>query len=372
MIRTELRGPRKLALVASIAAAGLLALSACSSGQEVTAGEQSGPKDGPLTIAFLQKQGDQQYFVDEADGAKAAAEELGDVSIKVVDLGTDANKAISELDSVIAQSVDGIIIVVPDPQIGPQVIDAAKAAGIPIMAADDVIEDASGAEAPFTGFDGTAMGNRSVKRLPALQRGRLERRRHEGALGLEAGPLGLRGPRRRRGGGVRRQHHGRGPRDHRDRHRQLRHRRAGQGGRRHHRERRREELGGRGAATTRTRPASSPRCRTPAWLRPTSPASASAPTSPARTGRPDRSRATRPRSSSRASRSARPPSPRWSTCSRRHGPAAEDDRQHRDRRRRQLGSQRRRLHLMTFRVGAVGRSHAGSGRPPGRPILPEM
>lgn len=158
MIRTELRGPRKLALVASIAAAGLLALSACSSGQEVTAGEQSGPKDGPLTIAFLQKQGDQQYFIDEADGAKAAAEELGDVSIKVVDLGTDSNKAITELDSVIAQGVDGIVIVVPDQQIGPQVIDAAKAAGIPIMAADDVIEDASGAEAPFTGFDGTAMG----------------------------------------------------------------------------------------------------------------------------------------------------------------------------------------------------------------------
>lgn len=158
MIRTELRGPRKLALVASIAAAGLLALSACSSGQEVAAGEQSGPKDGPLTIAFLQKQGDQQYFIDEADGAKAAAEELGDVSIKVVDLGTDSNKAITELDSVIAQGVDGIVIVVPDQQIGPQVIDAAKAAGIPIMAADDVIEDASGAEAPFTGFDGTAMG----------------------------------------------------------------------------------------------------------------------------------------------------------------------------------------------------------------------
>ena len=158
MIRKELRGPRKLALIASIAAAGLLALSACSSGQEVAAGEQSGPKDGPLTIAFLQKQGDQQYFIDEADGAKAAAEELGDVSIKVVDLGTDSNKAITELDSVIAQGVDGIVIVVPDQQIGPQVIDAAKAAGIPIMAADDVIEDASGAEAPFTGFDGTAMG----------------------------------------------------------------------------------------------------------------------------------------------------------------------------------------------------------------------
>ena len=49
---------------------------------------------------------------------------------------------------------------VPDQQIGPQVIDAAKAAGIPLMAADDVIEDAAGAEAAFAGFDGTAMGDR--------------------------------------------------------------------------------------------------------------------------------------------------------------------------------------------------------------------
>jgi len=149
---------RRIGLLAVVAVASMMTLAACTSGQEAPAAGGSGPTDGKLTIAFLQKQGDQQYFVDEATGAKAAAEAAGDVEIKVVDLGTDSNKAISELDSVIAQGVDGIIIVVPDQQIGPQVIDAANAAGIPIMAADDVIKDASGAEAPFTGFDGTAMG----------------------------------------------------------------------------------------------------------------------------------------------------------------------------------------------------------------------
>jgi L-arabinose transport system substrate-binding protein len=148
---------RRLGL-AVVAAVGLISLSACTTGMETSNGTNGGPKDGKLTIAFLQKQGDQQYFVDEGTGAKAAAEALGDVDIKMVDLGTDSNKAISELDSVIAQGVDGIIIVVPDQQIGPQVIEAAKTAGIPIMAADDVIKDASGAEAAFTGFDGTAMG----------------------------------------------------------------------------------------------------------------------------------------------------------------------------------------------------------------------
>jgi L-arabinose transport system substrate-binding protein len=150
----------RTALAVAASAALLLSITACTSGAE-TSGEAAaaGPKSGKLTIAFLQKQGDQQYFVDEADGAKAAAKALGDVDIKVVNLGTDANKAISEVDSVIAQKVDGIIIVVPDQQIGPQVISAAKAAGIPIMAADDVIKDADGTEIPFAGFDGTSMGN---------------------------------------------------------------------------------------------------------------------------------------------------------------------------------------------------------------------
>ena len=125
-------------------------------------------RSGPLKIAYLQKQGDQQYFVDEADGAKAAAEELGDVKVTVVNLGTDANKAISELDTVIARGVDGIIIVVPDQQIGPQVIDAAKAAGIPLIASDDAIKDADGTAAPFVGFDGTAMGKKVGKKAAEL------------------------------------------------------------------------------------------------------------------------------------------------------------------------------------------------------------
>ncbi|WP_211250751.1 substrate-binding domain-containing protein [Mycetocola saprophilus] len=153
---------RARTVITLLSAGLLLGLTACSSGMEAPgeSGAAGGKKDGPLTIAYLQKQGDQQYFVDEAEGAKAAAKELGNVTIKVVNLGVDANKAISEMDSVIAQKVDGIIIVVPDQQIGPQVLDAAKAAGIPIMASDDVIQDAAGKDAPFAGFDGTAMGTK--------------------------------------------------------------------------------------------------------------------------------------------------------------------------------------------------------------------
>ncbi|UNK70333.1 substrate-binding domain-containing protein [Microbacterium sp. H1-D42] len=157
------RGRWRHIATAGVAAIALVALSACSSGMEEPAGDDgpaAGPKDGPITIAFLQKQGDQQYFIDEADGGKQAADEAGDVTVNVVDLGTDSNKAISEVESAIAQGVDGIIIVVPDQQIGPQVLQLAKDAGIPIMAADDTIKDSAGVEAPFAGFDGTSMGNK--------------------------------------------------------------------------------------------------------------------------------------------------------------------------------------------------------------------
>src|SRR5690349_7097847 len=106
--------------VSSVFLAGCLAPS--SGGGNPSSNAPAGKKSGALTIAYLQKQGDQQYFVDEAQGAKDMAKQLGNVNLKVIDLGTDANKAISELNAVIAQGVDGIAIVVPDPQIGPQVI----------------------------------------------------------------------------------------------------------------------------------------------------------------------------------------------------------------------------------------------------------
>lgn len=148
----------KILPIAAATAAVIMLAAGCSSGKETAAPSSGGNKSGKLTIAVLQKQGDQQYFVDEATGAKDLAKKLGDVNIKVIDLGSDANKAISQLDAVIAQKVDGIVIVVPDQQIGPQVIDKAKAAGIPLVAADDAIKDASGKDAPFVGFDGTSMG----------------------------------------------------------------------------------------------------------------------------------------------------------------------------------------------------------------------
>jgi L-arabinose transport system substrate-binding protein len=137
------------------------AVAGCSSGKSTgndSSNNGGSKKTGTITIAYLQKQGDQQYFVDEANGAKAQAQKMGNVNVDVVDLGTDSNKAISAVQTEVGQKVDGIIIVVPDQKIGPQVIDMAQGAHIPIVSSDDPIQSGSGKPAAFVGFDSTQMG----------------------------------------------------------------------------------------------------------------------------------------------------------------------------------------------------------------------
>jgi L-arabinose transport system substrate-binding protein len=148
------------------AATGVLAVTVALSGC-AAAGNSEGADDGVIRIAYIQKQGDQQYFIDQADGAKAMAAELG-AEVTVIDVGDDANEAISQLDTVIAQGFDAIAIVVPDQKIGPQVIKAAADAGIPMVATDDAISDGDGNPLPFVGFDGRAMGEKVGEEAAAL------------------------------------------------------------------------------------------------------------------------------------------------------------------------------------------------------------
>lgn len=145
----------------TVACAAALALAACSSGQDTQSGPQTvKKKSGHISISYLQKQGDQQYFVDEANGAKAEAGRLGNVTVNVVNLALDSDKAISAMDTAVARKSDGIAMVAPDQKIGPQVIDKARQANIPFVASDDVLKDGTGKEVPFVGFDGTSMGRK--------------------------------------------------------------------------------------------------------------------------------------------------------------------------------------------------------------------
>ncbi|MFJ9770797.1 substrate-binding domain-containing protein [Kitasatospora sp. NPDC101157] len=162
----------RLAPAAALGLVTVLGLSACSTGQESSGSAGDVKKvEGKIALTYLQKQGDQQYFVDEAAGARAKAAELG-VDLKVVDLGNDANRTVSEVQSAIAQKSNGLIVVVPDPAVGPQVAQSAKDAKIALLTSDDQIcttgpDPASCAKSglvPRIGFSGEQMGGEVGKR----------------------------------------------------------------------------------------------------------------------------------------------------------------------------------------------------------------
>jgi L-arabinose transport system substrate-binding protein len=135
MARIRRPGGAILALGVAIA----LSLTACSSGKESTSTTSDKKVSGKISIAYLQKQGDQQYFIDEAQGAKDKAKQLGNVDVKVVNLGNDTNKAVSETQAAVAQKANGIIIVPPDPAVGPQIVQTAAAAKATLLTSDDQI-----------------------------------------------------------------------------------------------------------------------------------------------------------------------------------------------------------------------------------------
>ncbi|MER8036069.1 substrate-binding domain-containing protein [Streptomyces hydrogenans] len=168
---------RRPVTAAVLGLATVLALTSCSSGQQAAGpadGADLAKGDGTLSLTYLQKQGDQEYFVGEAAGAKAKAAELG-IDLKVVNLGTDANKTVSEAQSAVSQKSDGLIVVVPDPAVGPQVARIAKDAKVALLTSDDQIcatgPDPSACPAgdlvPRVGFSGAQMGGEVGKRAAA-------------------------------------------------------------------------------------------------------------------------------------------------------------------------------------------------------------
>ncbi|MFE2561860.1 substrate-binding domain-containing protein [Streptomyces sp. NPDC059352] len=152
-----------------------LGLGACSRGQETAKSSGETKKvDGKISITYLQKQGDQEYFVGEAAGARAKAQELG-IDLKVVNLGNDADKAISEAQTAIAQKAHGLIVVVPDPAVGPQLVQTVESSEVELLTSDDQIcttgPDPAACEpdglVPRIGFSGRQMGGEVGRRAAA-------------------------------------------------------------------------------------------------------------------------------------------------------------------------------------------------------------
>lgn len=118
-------------------------------------------------IVAIYKSGTQQYFIDQANGFKAAAEELG-YEARIINVETDSNLAISAVSDAIASGAKGIGITAPDQSLGAAVATAAAEAGVYLIATDDPLTDAAGDPVPFAGFDGVAMGTKVGERAGEL------------------------------------------------------------------------------------------------------------------------------------------------------------------------------------------------------------
>lgn len=170
---------KRLQAGAAGCAIAIAALSACSTGGTPSSSNPNASTtkhSGPIKILFLQKQGSQDYFVDEMNGAKAAATALGNVTITPVDVNMDNSATVSAVKGAKALGIDGMIIVPPDGSTGPQDWQFANSQEIPIISADDQVctnnpnpEACKSADLlPRVGFDAQQMGTDVGKEVGTL------------------------------------------------------------------------------------------------------------------------------------------------------------------------------------------------------------
>lgn len=113
----------------------------------------------PVKIGFLVKQPEKPWFQDEWKFAEIAAKAKGFTLVKMP-VPTD-EKAMSAIDSLAAQKVQGFVICAPDTKFGPAIVAKAKADGLKMMTVDDRLIAGSGEpieSVPHMGISGYDIG----------------------------------------------------------------------------------------------------------------------------------------------------------------------------------------------------------------------
>lgn len=106
----------------------------------------------------IYKAGDQTWFIDEGNAAKAAVEAKGD-TFTYVDAKMSPEEYLKAIDNAIANNAKGIVTCIPDQTMSQAAVDKAKEAGIPIVAADDALQDTAGNKiAPWVGINAYVIG----------------------------------------------------------------------------------------------------------------------------------------------------------------------------------------------------------------------
>jgi L-arabinose transport system substrate-binding protein len=112
--------------------------------------------DGDLLVYGIYKSGDQTWFIDEGAAAQAAVEAAGGTFVYV---GAKMNpeEYLKAIDNAVANNATGIVTCIPDQTLSQAAID--EAGGIPMVAADDALQDDDGNKlAPWVGINAYVIG----------------------------------------------------------------------------------------------------------------------------------------------------------------------------------------------------------------------
>lgn len=120
--------------------------------------------DDKIVIAGIYKAGDQVWFIDEGAAAEAKAKEMGADEFIYIDAKMNPDTYLQAIDNVIAQKVDGVITCIPDQQLSQVTVQKLSDAGIPVVAADDALQDENGNKlAPWVGISAYKIGGAAAE-----------------------------------------------------------------------------------------------------------------------------------------------------------------------------------------------------------------
>lgn len=128
---------RKFKKVISLAAAGILLMSmlaGCSSTNGSSdSGDSGSSSDGKFVIGYCNGADSDVFMVARKDAFSEIAGENADIEIKYADANQDVQKQLSDADTFIANKVDCLVLVPNDAEAIVPAVEAANAAGIPII-----------------------------------------------------------------------------------------------------------------------------------------------------------------------------------------------------------------------------------------------
>lgn len=139
---------------ASSSAASTDSTEASSTAEDASSASATGGK----TIAGIYKMGTATWFIQEGEASQKVVEDAG-YTWRFYDCDLNAATYMEQLNTIIADQVDGVLVCVPDQNLSQTTVDMLTEAGIPVIAVDDALETEDGTKlAPWVGIDGYNIG----------------------------------------------------------------------------------------------------------------------------------------------------------------------------------------------------------------------